>query len=113
MEIDPAALSNSRRYRLLISAVVPRPIAFVSTRSRDGRDNLAPFSFYMGVGSDPPMIALSVSARDGGLKDTARNFEDTGEFVINAATEELASAINESSGEGAPEVDEFDRAGRA
>src|SRR5258708_960289 len=109
MEIDPAALSNSRRYRLLISAVVPRPIAFVSTRSRDGHDNLAPFSFYMGVGSEPPMIALSVSSRDGALKDTAKNLDETGEFIVHSATEELAHAVNEASGDWAPEVDEFAR----
>ncbi len=113
MELDPAALPHARLYQFLISAVVPRPIAFVSTRSRDGHDNLAPFSFYMGVGSDPPMIALSVSARDGALKDTARNLAENGEFVVHAATEELAAAINEASGEWAPEVDEFERAGLA
>ena len=113
MEIDPAALPNARRYRLLISAVVPRPIAFVSTRSRDGRDNLAPFSFYMGVGSDPPMIALSVSSRDGALKDTARNIEETGEFIVHAATESLALAVNESSGDWGPGEDEFVRTGLA
>jgi len=113
MELDPAALPHARLYQFLISAIVPRPIAFVSTRSRDGHDNLAPFSFYMGVGSDPPMIALSISARGGGLKDTARNLEETGEFVVHAATEELALAINEASGEWAPEVDEFARTGLA
>jgi flavin reductase (DIM6/NTAB) family NADH-FMN oxidoreductase RutF len=113
MEIDPAALPNTRRYRLLISAIVPRPIAFVSTRSRDGRDNLAPFSFFMGVGSDPPMIALSVSSRDGEKKDTARNLEETGEFIVHVATEELAHAVNEASGDWAFDDDEFVRTGLA
>lgn len=113
MEIDPAALSHSRLYQFLISAVVPRPIAFVSTRSRDGHDNLAPFSFYMGVGSDPPMIAFSVSDRDGGPKDTARNLEETGEFVVHASSEELLAALNEASGDWTRDVDEFVRAGLA
>ena len=87
--------------------IVPRPIAFVSTRSSAGQANLAPFSFFMGVSANPPLLALSVSTRAGETKDTARNLVDTGEFVVNAATEELAAAVNEASGDYPFGTDEF------
>lgn len=107
MEFDPAGLPGPQRYRLLISMIVPRPIAFVSTRAADGVLNLAPFSFYMGVSGEPPMLALSVSTRAGETKDTARNILETGEFVVNAATEPLAQAVNHASGDWGADVDEF------
>lgn len=107
MRLDPAELSASGRYRLLISLVVPRPIAFVSTKSPEGRLNLAPFSFFMGVASDPALLAISVTTRRGQPKDTARNILETGEFVVNAATDALAEAVNLASGDWPPETDEF------
>lgn len=111
MELDFAELSPGRAYRFLISAVVPRPIAFVSTLSRDGVRNLAPFSYYMAVCSKPPLLALSVLRRGAGFKDTARNILETGEFVVNASTEDLAQAVNAASGDYAPSYDEFALAG--
>ncbi len=87
--------------------IVPRPIALVSTRSPEGRANLAPFSFFMGVSGEPPLLALSVSTRAGEPKDTARNLVETGEFVVNAATEELAEAVNQASGDWPADIDEF------
>jgi flavin reductase (DIM6/NTAB) family NADH-FMN oxidoreductase RutF len=111
VEIDPASLSVSRRYRWLISLIVPRPIAFVSSRARDGTLNLAPFSFFMGVTSDPPVLAIAVSQREGERKDTARNVLESAEFVVNAAGEEHAEAINRTSGDWDPDVDEFALAG--
>jgi flavin reductase (DIM6/NTAB) family NADH-FMN oxidoreductase RutF len=107
VEFDPAGLSASHRYRLLISMIVPRPIAFVSTVSAAGHANLAPFSFFMGVSGEPPLLALSISTRKGEAKDTARNILETGEFVVNAATEELAPAINAASGDWPFDTDEF------
>ena len=91
--------------------IVPRPIAFVSTRSAAGHVNLAPFSFFMGVAGEPPLLALSVSTREGEPKDTAKNLVETGEFVVNAATEALAEPVNLSSGDYAHDVDEFDLTG--
>ena len=111
MEIDPASLSATLRYRWLISLVVPRPIAFVSSRAPDGTLNLAPFSFFMGVSSEPPVIAFAVSHRQGGTKDTAHNVLATREFVVHAAGEEQAEAINRTSGDWDPDVDEFALAG--
>jgi flavin reductase (DIM6/NTAB) family NADH-FMN oxidoreductase RutF len=107
LQIDPAALTASKRYRLMIGLIVPRPIAFVSTRGPGGHANLAPFSYFMGVASEPPVLAISVLDRDGGPKDTARNILDTGEFVVNASTEELAAAVNQASGDWPADVDEF------
>ncbi len=118
MQIDPRTLSARDVYKLLIGCVVPRPIAWVSTAGRDGGNNLAPFSFFMGVCNDPPMIAFSVGPRsgeslaDGDLtKDTARNVEATGEFVVNVVDDALAEQMNRTSGEYPPEVDEFAVAG--
>ncbi len=91
----------------MIGLIVPRPIAFVSTRGQDGRTNLAPFSYFMGVASEPPMLAISVHDRDGAPKDTARNIHETGEFVVNAATEDIAKAVSEASGDWPADVDEF------
>jgi flavin reductase (DIM6/NTAB) family NADH-FMN oxidoreductase RutF len=107
LQLDPASLSASKRYRLMIGLIVPRPIAFVSTRDAAGRTNLAPFSYFMGVASEPPVVAISVHDRADAPKDTARNILETGEFVVNAATEDLAKAVNEASGDWAAGVDEF------
>ncbi len=111
MELDLSELSPGRAYRLLISAVVPRPIAFVSTLSKDGVRNLAPFSYYMAVCSKPPTIAISILRRGERHKDTARNVLETGEFVVNASTEDLAQAVNRASGDYAPHFDEFEMTG--
>ena len=107
MELDPAALPPTRRYRWLISLIVPRPIAFVSTRAADGTLNLAPFSFFMGVSAEPPVLAIAVSHRAGQPKDTARNILETKEFVVNAAGEDHAPAVNRASGDWDADVDEF------
>ena len=111
MDLDPSSLSASQRYRWLISLVVPRPIAFVSTRAPDGTLNLAPFSFFTGVSSDPFLVAISVSQREGRPKDTAHNIAASGEFVVNAAGEVHAAAINRASGDWDPDIDEFALAG--
>ena len=93
MELDPAALDQPSRYKLLIGCIVPRPIAFVSTVSPDGRHNLAPFSFFNGVGSDPMMLLFCPANKaDGTEKDTLRNCKPvaeggTGEFVVNIVSE--------------------------
>lgn len=96
MELDPLSIPPRDRYKLLIGAIVPRPIAVVSTLSPDGRPNLAPFSFFNGVGSDPmSLLFCPVNKPDGSDKDSLRNAlppdeGGLGEFVVNVATEELA-----------------------
>lgn len=96
MDIDPALLPPPERYKLLIGGIIPRPIAFVSSISPDGRVNLAPFSFFNGVGSDPmTLLFCPANKPDGSDKDTLRNVlppaeGGTGEFVVNTVSEAFA-----------------------
>jgi flavin reductase (DIM6/NTAB) family NADH-FMN oxidoreductase RutF len=114
VEIDPRNLAPTAVYKLLIGCIVPRPIAWVSTVGPDGVKNVAPFSFFMGVCNDPPTLAFSVGPRGGeskigpaGLKDTVRNVEGSGEFVVNVVDDRLAEQMNLTSGDYPPDVDEF------
>lgn len=109
--IVPDDLSPRDSYRLLISAVVPRPIAWVSSIGADGSLNLAPFSFFNAVSGSPPIVMVSIGQRRGTTKDTLRNVQETGEFVVNIVDQDLAEAMNQTSGEWAYEVDEFELAG--
>lgn len=114
MQIDPAALPSRELYRLMISCIIPRPIAFVSTISREGVTNLAPFSFFNGVSSDPPVISIAVATkRDGSRKDTWRNIEETGEFVVNIVVPGLMDAVITGARELPHNVSELDLAGLA
>jgi flavin reductase (DIM6/NTAB) family NADH-FMN oxidoreductase RutF len=108
--ITPNELSAHDGYRLLISLVVPRPIAWVSTIGLDGTLNLAPFSFFNAVGGTPPTVMFSVGRREGQAKDTLRNVQETGEFVVNIADHALAEAMVQTSGEWSYEVNEFEMA---
>jgi flavin reductase (DIM6/NTAB) family NADH-FMN oxidoreductase RutF len=110
---DTAALGGRERYQLLTSLVVPRPIAWVSTRSPEGRRNLAPFSYFAAVASTPFLVSVSIGSRGGVEKDTLRNIRRTGAFCVNLATEPQLVPMNESAGEYGPDVDEFERAGLA
>jgi flavin reductase (DIM6/NTAB) family NADH-FMN oxidoreductase RutF len=100
MDIDPRTLSPADRYKLLIGAIIPRPIAFVSTCSPDGHfTNLAPFSFFNGASASPMVVLFCPANRpDGGEKDTLRNAKPPaeggqGEFVINIVHESFARAM--------------------
>ena len=110
---DTAALGGRERYQLLTSLVVPRPIAWVSTRSPEGRRNLAPFSYFAAVSATPFLVCVSIGSRGGVEKDTLRNIRQTGAFCVNLATEPDLARMNETAGEYGPEVDEFERAGIA
>ena len=95
MQIDPALHSSADNYKLLTNLVVPRPIAWVTSQSQSGVVNLAPFSFFNAVGSDPLYVIISIGRRDDvELKDTANNIEFSREFVVNLVTEELFDAMN-------------------
>lgn len=104
-------------YRLMLSAIIPRPIAWVSTVSAEGTPNLAPYSFFNGVSGTPPIVMIAVSAKSarfgGGVKDTLVNAQATGEFVISLVDEAHAEAMNRTAGEYPPAVDEFEIAGLA
>ena len=112
MIIDPSKLDPKSVYKLLIGSVVPRPIAWISTVSRGGIRNLAPFSFFTVASRQPPMLCVSVEPRpdEGSAKDTLGNIEETGEFVINIVSLPLSNAMYESSKGHPPEVDEFEAA---
>src|ERR1700676_220685 len=103
---DPAHEDVLNIYKLMIGAIVPRPIAFVSTLSPDGIRNLAPFSFFTGISANPPVICFSPMIRgtDGARKDTLRNIERTREFVLNVVSEEFVQQMNICSTEFPPEI---------
>lgn len=91
-------MSIAQVYDLLVGAIQPRPIAFVSTLSKEGHPNLAPFSFFMAGGANPPSLIISpVLDKDGQIKGTARNCKDTGEFVVNTVTRQMAEGMNQTS----------------
>ncbi|SDN26385.1 NADH-FMN oxidoreductase RutF, flavin reductase (DIM6/NTAB) family [Halogranum gelatinilyticum] len=97
-------------YRLLAGGVVPRPIAWVSSRSTDGVDNLAPYSFFNVVAYDPPVVMFAPVGVGEDLKDTPRNILDTEEFVVNVVTEDLVEAMNATSATLDDGESEFDHA---
>ncbi len=100
MIIDVRAADVVTVYRALVGLVVPRPIAWVTTVDSAGRVNLAPFSFFNAFGANPPIVVFSPTLRrDGSKKDTLLNVEAVGEFVVNAAVEELAEKMNSTSAE--------------
>lgn len=117
MDASPQELEIAERYKLLIGCIVPRPIAFVSTVSPDGIANLAPFSFFNGVGSNPMTVVFCPgNRRDGGEKDTLRNAKPVseggvGEFVVNLAREEYARQVAAAAEMLEAEVSEFEAVG--
>lgn len=111
MELTLITADSLTRYRLLTSLIAPRPIALVSTLDAAGRGNVAPFSFFMMGGGKPPSLAFSpLNDKTRGAKDTLRNIEATGEFVVNVVTRAMAERVNRASGDYASDVDEFELA---
>jgi len=122
MDVVPSQLAHRELYNILISAVVPRPIAWVSSLSVSGQPNLAPFSFFNAVCAKPPLLVFAPGMRapkkseaaagkpGGEPKDTLRNVRETKEFVINLVTYELAEAMNLTSGDYDSSVNEFELA---
>lgn len=95
MHIDPKSNTSQDNYKLLTNLVVPRPIAWVSSQNTQGIINLAPFSFFNAIGSDPLYLIISIGNKDDGtMKDTGANILARGEFVVNLVTEELLTAMN-------------------
>ncbi len=113
MEADPAARDARMNYHFLTSAIVPRPIAWVTTLDpATGVVNAAPFSWFNAVCADPPMVSLAILRRSGGaLKDTLRNIRASGEFVVNVAPKALLHEVVRSSGDYPPEVSEVEALG--
>jgi flavin reductase (DIM6/NTAB) family NADH-FMN oxidoreductase RutF len=113
MEFPDGSLPWQSVYKLMTGAIVPRPIAWVSTVDSDGVANLAPFSFFNAVCSNPPYVLFCASVRVGEhpQKDTLNNVRATGEFVVNIVNEATMNAMNLSAGEYPPDVDEFEVVG--
>lgn len=113
---DPTQCEPRQMYKLMTGIIVPRPIALVATVDLRGNANLAPFSFFAGVGSAPPTVLFCPVLRPNPAgqdqrKDTLRNVEETGEFVINVVSESIAAQANATSAEVPPEADEFELSG--
>lgn len=113
MIIDAATLDPASTYRLLVGAVVPRPIAWVTSGRSPKPTNLAPFSSFTWVSQYPAMLGFTVNRRPGGPKDTLRNIEDDGEFVINIADVDMLAQVHASSEQMDPDVSEAEMLGLA
>ena len=111
MILDPTPASPGAFYHFMISVIVPRPIAFVSTVSPEGQLNVAPFSYFNAITNQPPLLGVSINRRRGVPKDTLRNIERTGEFVVNTVDEALGPRMVQSSGDWPEEIDEFELTG--
>jgi len=112
VEVDPLKSKVLDIYKLMIGTVVPRPIAFVSTINKKGQVNLAPFSFFNAISSNPPCLVISVSRKpDGQKKDTLINVEETGQFVVNTASSWLTEPLVYCAGEFPYGVSELDKVG--
>src|SRR5690242_4223482 len=97
MHFDLTKLGETDAYKLLVSTVVPRPIALATTVDKGGRVNAAPFSFFNAVSSRPPVVVLGINGEGpagNAYKDTEQNIRDTGEFVVNLVDEAIAERMN-------------------
>lgn len=112
MEFDFEALSQGDRYKLMTGTIIPRPIAFCTSISPEGVVNAAPFSFFNGMSSDPPVLVLGIEIHPAyPVKDTGRNIRDTGEFAVNLVSEEIGEAMNICAADFPPETNELEEAG--
>lgn len=115
--LNPSEQSPQDTYKLLVGAVVPRPIAFVSSMDEHGVRNLAPFSFFTVASANPPIVCFCPMVRGANpnnlqsTKDTLRNIIATREYVVNIVSEEFASQMNACSADLPPEIDEFEISG--
>jgi len=92
---DFAAISPREGYKLLVSTVTPRPIAWVVSQRPDGQLNAAPFSFFNVLSGDPPVVGIGIGSHEPGRpKDTRRNIRETRQFVVNLVSEDVAAAMN-------------------
>jgi flavin reductase (DIM6/NTAB) family NADH-FMN oxidoreductase RutF len=109
MDVSTEDLTQKDIYKLMIGVIVPRPIAFVSTRSPNGVDNVAPFSFFNAVSGSPPTIMFSIEEREGKKKDTLLNIEQHPYFVVNMVNEEIMQQMHDTSADYRPEISEFEQ----
>jgi flavin reductase (DIM6/NTAB) family NADH-FMN oxidoreductase RutF len=112
MILDASQLPQPDMYKILIGSVIPRPVAWAGTRSKNGVNNLAPFSFYNAFSSNPPIVGFSTLPRvDGRKKDTLQNVEDARCFTLSCASHRFMKEISKSAALLEPDNDEFEYAG--
>ncbi|WNM17943.1 flavin reductase family protein [Flavobacterium capsici] len=111
MTFNPEVVDNSTLYKLLTGTVIPRPIGWISTVDENGINNLAPFSYFNMVSSEPPCVMFSTRRDNNQNKDTLNNVLKTGQFVANLVSVDIAEQMNTTSAPVAPNVDEFQLAG--
>jgi flavin reductase (DIM6/NTAB) family NADH-FMN oxidoreductase RutF len=112
VDLKLADISRLERYKLLIGLVIPRPIAWISTRSENGVANCAPFSFFNVFSEEPPLCVIGINPRsDGAMKHSLKNIRRTREFVVNLVDEATANAMHVSSHEFAEDESEFEKSG--
>ncbi len=111
MDFDFSQMAGPDRYKLMSAAITPRPIAWLTTESKDGVRNAAPYSFFNMMGAEPPLVVVGIMRRpDGSYKDSGQNIRDTGEFVVNLVSEADAPAMNFTCIDAPPDFDEIDAA---
>jgi flavin reductase (DIM6/NTAB) family NADH-FMN oxidoreductase RutF len=113
MIINPKKQTFRENYKLMIGSILPRPIAFISTVSKSGIHNLAAYSFFNGITSNPPSICFAPARKssDASKKDTLVNIEETGDFVVNVVTENIIQPMNNTAPDFPPEISEFEEVG--
>jgi flavin reductase (DIM6/NTAB) family NADH-FMN oxidoreductase RutF len=112
MVFDFGQMIPRNRYKLMVSTITPRPIAWVVSQDTQGVLNAAPFSFFNAFAGDPPIIGIGISHRSSGQeKDTRANIAETGQFVVNLVSEETAQAMNVTSIDFDPQINEIEEAG--
>ena len=110
LSIDPSKITERDNYKFLIGSVIPRPIAFVTTNSKNGMLNGAPFSYFNIVSSNPPMLSIAIQRSEGRQKDTARNILETKEFVVHIVDEQNVEKINMTAANLPPDQSEVELA---
>ncbi|WP_068085189.1 flavin reductase family protein [Novosphingobium rosa] len=112
MEFDFSQIATADRYKLMAASITPRPIAWITSQSREGARNAAPYSFFGMMGAEPPLVSIGMMRRpDGTHKDSAANILATGEFVVNLVSEDDAAAMNLTCIDAPPGEDEIALAG--
>ncbi|MFC6119449.1 flavin reductase family protein [Macrococcoides bohemicum] len=96
MHINPEEQNERDNYKLMIGSIIPRPIAFITSKSEEGIVNAAPFSYFNIVTSNPPMISVSIQRKDGVSKDTARNILNHKQFVVHIVSKSIVEEMNKT-----------------
>ncbi|MDP2644894.1 MAG: flavin reductase family protein [Desulfobacterales bacterium] len=111
MKVEPITLPRKDLHHFFAGLITPRPIAFVSTLDAEGRYNAAPFSAFVRLTASPPVLVFAAGRRKGKKKDTIRNIESTGDFVVNLVDEDLCQTMHQAGADYPPGIDEMKEVG--